>query len=196
MAPKSSVAMSRSTSGGVANQDRPVRGEEGVQRTGGKRSVAPARDASGEKIMVAKAHRHEEGGLKANAQPIDHLNAAAELSAAPADKTATSPTMSSAAATSQSEQASAAKKMQHKLIKQKSRAKAAKIIAEKAVEMQQGIEGVDTASVDVDASGAVSSAQPADLGTATQTVTGFAAAVMLAADASANASVFSIASTS
>jgi len=60
MAPKSSVAMSRSTSGGVANQDRPVRGEEGVQRTEGKRSVAPARDASGEKIMVAKAHRHEE----------------------------------------------------------------------------------------------------------------------------------------
>ena len=55
--------MSRSTSGGVANQDRPVRGEEGVQRTEGKRSVAPARDASGEKIMVAKAHRHEEGVL-------------------------------------------------------------------------------------------------------------------------------------
>ena len=55
---------------------------------------------------------------------------------------------------------------------------------------------MDTASVDVDASGAVSSAQPADLGTATQTATGFPAAVMLAADASANASVFSIASTS
>jgi len=39
MAPKSSVAMSRSTSGGVANQDRPVRGEEGVQRTGGKSQI-------------------------------------------------------------------------------------------------------------------------------------------------------------